>query len=124
MSDQGSIDPPRNFTIALEDRVRALAGPPAYMRRKRAIEDLEEKLVNNTLALLRAGRAPDEIEARTRRDLARRNDLVDRHNRYYPAEANLPIHPRTGRLLERGAPWKPLEGWTVETLVERAKERV
>lgn len=24
------------------------------------------------------------------------NDLIDRHNRYYPAESRLPMNPRTG----------------------------
>ncbi len=38
--------PAHNFTIATEERVRAIAnGPPAYVRRKRAIEDLEEGLL-------------------------------------------------------------------------------
>ncbi len=30
------------------------------------------------------------------------NELIDKHNRYYPIEANLPIDVRTGRLLDRG----------------------
>jgi hypothetical protein len=109
-----TIDPPRNFSISLSDRVRAYAGPPAYMRRRRAIEDLEVSLLER----LRLGLAEEDAEVR--RDLAKLNDLIDRHNRYYPMEANLPIDPPTGRLLERNMPWRPLAPWTFERLVHAA----
>jgi hypothetical protein len=113
-----SIDPPRNFSLSLEERVRALAGPPAYIRRKRAIEDLEETLVVSVRAHLAAGLRGDAIATRTARDLTRVNELIDAHNRYYPIEANLPYHPRTGQLLERvgGRPWAPLRPWSLDRL--------
>jgi len=44
------------------------------------------------------------------------NELIDKHNRYYPIEANLPFDMQTGRLLERGVPWKPLPHQTLESL--------
>src|SRR5579871_5084676 len=38
--------PARNFTLSAEQQVRAAAaGPPAYIRRKRAIEDLRESIL-------------------------------------------------------------------------------
>jgi hypothetical protein len=41
----GTAAPPRNFTITIEQRMVALvAGVPAYIARKRRIEDIEEKL--------------------------------------------------------------------------------
>ena len=48
------------------------------------------------------------------------NDLIGRHNRYYPIEANLPIDVRSGKLLERGAPWRPLPAVTMDELLARA----
>jgi hypothetical protein len=110
-----TVTPPRNFTLSVEDRLRAYAqGVPSYIRRRRRIEDLEAKLI----AKLAAADAPAEVAASpaVTEDLARLNDLIARHNRYYPIEANLPIDVRTGRLLERGAPWRPLPAVTVPDL--------
>ena len=50
-------------------------------------------------------------------DLALLNDLIGRHNNYYPIEANLPVDVRTGRLLERGMPWRPLSSVTPQDLL-------
>ena len=36
-------------------------------------------------------------------------------------EANLPIDPRTGKLLDRGAPWRPLAAVTLDALLARAR---
>jgi hypothetical protein len=100
--------PSRNFTLTVEERLRAYAeGPPAWARRRRRIEDLEAELVR------RVAVAPDEeLAAR----LAVLNDLIARHNRYYPIEANLPIDPRSGALLDRGASWRPLPPLTLAGL--------
>jgi hypothetical protein len=41
-----TVAPPRNFTLSIEDRLRAYAqGVPSYIRRRRRIEDLEAKLI-------------------------------------------------------------------------------
>ncbi len=59
------------------------------------------------------------------RALERLNDLIDRHNRWYPIEANLPIHARTGALLDRdGQPWRPLPSVSADDLVTRALARL
>ena len=111
--------PPRNFTLSLEDRLRAYAqGVPSYIRRRRRIEDLEERLIRRLVA----APAPAEAlaSAEVVDDLAQLNDLIARHNRYYPIEANLPIDVRSGRLLERGAPWRPLPAITPADLLARA----
>jgi hypothetical protein len=106
--------PARNFTIATEDRVRAVvAGPPAYVRRLRAMEDLEAAIVR----ILASG----QLEREAIWLLEQLNDLVSRHNRYYPIEANLPIDPRTGELLDRnGRHWKPLPTLSLDELKGRA----
>jgi hypothetical protein len=47
--------------------------------------------------------------------LDRLNDLISRHNRYYPIEAKLAIDPRTGELLDRdGKHWKPMPARSLE----------
>ncbi len=122
-----SIDPPRNFTISTEERVRALAaGAPAWAIRKRRIEDAiarYERTLRDVLdAMLVAGASADRIEAKLmerakRLDIAKTNALIDAHNRYYPIEANLPIDPRSGEYLQLGRLWKREPLLTVEALV-------
>ncbi len=108
--------PQRNFTLPTEERVRALVGgPPAFVRRLRAIEDLEERIVQ---ALI------DDAGAAVTRDLERLDELVRRHNRYYPVEAELAMHPRTGEMLDRtGKPWRPMQPRTLRELVAIAEQR-
>jgi hypothetical protein len=128
-----SLDPPRNFTIATEERVRALAvGVPAYAARKKRIEDAEEQflraLVTRDHELAAQGASPEAREASLlteakRFDLAAVNRLVESHNRYYPIEANLPIDPKTGIYLLREVPWQPEEPLTAERLVRAALTR-
>ena len=98
------------------------------MRRKRRIEDLEDA-ARSALALayeqalmdnggdVRGARAA-MIQSARRLDLRLLNDLIDRHNRYYPIEANLPSDVQTGCLLVGGKPWEPLPSVTWETLLE------
>ena len=107
--------PSRNFTLPTEERVRAVvAGLPAFVRRLRIIEDLEAAIVR----LLASG----QHERRARWLIDRLNDLVSRHNRYYPIEAQLRIDPRTGELLDRdGNHWKPMPARSLEDLRRRAE---
>jgi hypothetical protein len=111
--------PPRNFTLTLEERLQAYAqGVPGYMRRRRRIEDLEERLIGR----LAEAEAPAEeaASAEFTAELAQLNDLIGRHNRYYPIEARLPIDVRSKRLFERGAPWRPLPPVTAADLLGRS----
>jgi hypothetical protein len=127
-----TLDPARNFALSTEERVRAVAGgPPAYLRRRRAIEDATEGIVR--LLVERCEEAVAEgadVREHARahapmRTLERLNDLVSRHNRYYPIEANLPIHPPTGELMDRtGEPWRPMKPWSMEELIECAVARL
>jgi hypothetical protein len=122
-----SIDPPRNFKISIEERVRALAsGAPAWAVRKRRIEDAiaryERTLRDVQDALLVADAPAERIEAKLlerakRFDIAKTNALIETHNRYYPIEANLPIDPRTGGYLQLGRPWQREPLVTAEALV-------
>jgi hypothetical protein len=123
--------PARNFSLGTEERVRAItAGPPAHLRRLRAIEDLEETIVRFLAECFDQARAASEdaeAYARARapkRALERLADLIDRHNRFYPIEANLPMHPRTGQLVDRtGAPFRPMPRADLAHLLARARTR-
>ena len=108
--------PARNFTLSLEDRLRAYAqGVPSYIRRRRRIEDLEARLIR----LLASAASPAEAasSAEVAADLEQLNDLIARHNRYYPIEANLPIDPRSGGSLDNGRAFQKLPLVTVDALL-------
>jgi hypothetical protein len=124
-----SADPLRNFTLSVDERVRALTiGAPAYAIRKRKIEDAEEQwvalLVELREKLEASGVAPADVEHALRRkaetfDYRRVNDLVAQHNRWYPVEANLRIDPKTGGYLVYGRPWHPETQFTAERILKR-----
>jgi len=94
----------RNFRPDPESAVRALGGPTMWMRRLRAIEDAvdqhERQLGQAWRTLAEELRDPAEF-ADAWRELARNwsfaevNELIERHNRNFPAEARLPMDPRT-----------------------------
>jgi hypothetical protein len=120
---------PMGFKISLAERMRAAAGLPAFIRRKRRIEDLEQatlqaldEIYEDALGEAQGdrGAALEAFRARARElDLGLINDLVDRHNRYYPIEANLPIDVQTGQVMMGSEPWEPLEPVTCDGLVAR-----
>lgn len=134
VSDFKSVDPPRNFSISVQERVRALTiGVPAYAARKRHIEDLEDTLIgalvelHDELTLRRTAPAivaERLLTAARAADLAKINDLVAKHNRFYPIEANLAIEPATGAYLVAGRRWHPVATWSPETLVDAAVARL
>lgn len=112
--------PVRNFQIPLAERIRAMGGPPAYIARKRSIEDFEAAFVRR----LRDALAVSEEKAATAirgSEIERLNKLIDAHNRYYPIEANLPVSYKTGEFMVWGEPWRPLVPWTLERLLEVAR---
>ena len=137
-----TLAPPRNFTISTADRVRAAQGPPAYMRRKRQIEDLDAMLraavaealthaVEQAARAAQRGRAavdPVAVAHRAldddpavRKVLAELNRLIAAHNRYYPIEANLPVDPVRRIQLDRDRrPYKPLPAVSLDDLFAAA----
>ena len=117
----------RNFRPDAESAIRALGGPTAWMRRLRAIEDAvdqhERQLGESWRQLAQEIEDPDEF-ARLWLDQARQwsfaevNDLIERHNRNFPAEARLPMDPKTRDFIRiNGRPYQrqPLdEAWILE----------
>ncbi|MFT3767178.1 MAG: hypothetical protein QM820_16900 [Minicystis sp.] len=116
---------PRNFTITTAERMRALAaGPPAYSRRLRRIEDLQAAIVRSIVEEDAKGEGqidPSALPTAIERDLGRLNQLIDDHNRYYPIEASLRIDLRTRRLMDWGEPWVPMPKVTIEVLLATAR---
>ena len=94
----------RNFRPDPDSAVRALVGPTVWMRRLRAIEDAVDQHERQLAAAwhhlaLETGDAAEFAELW--REQARRwsfaevNELIERHNRNFPAEARLAMDPRT-----------------------------
>jgi hypothetical protein len=118
----------RNFRPGVDAYVTGLHGPPAYLERLRQIEALSaehESLLAEAWERLAKRHARDPAGfARAWHRLAERwnfgavNELIDRHNRWYPAEARLPMDPRTGDfVLVDGRPYRRREldaGWVLE----------
>jgi hypothetical protein len=94
----------RNFRPDGDAAIRGLGGPTIWMRRLRAIEEeveLHEQQLGEAWHEL-AEEAPDADEfarrwGKTVRawSFAQVNELIERHNRNFPAEARLPMDPRT-----------------------------
>jgi hypothetical protein len=97
----------RNFRPAADAQIAALGGPLAWMRRLRAIE-IEVELHEQQLAEAYELRDSPEQWRRLAEawDFSEVNDLIERHNRHYPAESRLPMNPRTGDfVLVNGRPY-------------------
>jgi hypothetical protein len=96
----------RNFRPDATAQLAALGGPLAWMRRLRAIEiaiQLHETQLADAYHALREEHGDDpEGFARAWRELAEEwdfhevNNLIETHNRHFPAESRLPMNPRTG----------------------------
>ena len=94
----------RNFRPTEDAYLSALGGPLPYMVRLRTITEMtgdhERRLAEAWAALAAETAESDHFEEAWRAELARWsfdevNDLIDRHNRYYPVESRLPMDPKT-----------------------------
>jgi hypothetical protein len=106
----------RNFKAGADSYVASLGGPLPWMQRRRAIE---EEIARHERRLAES-RAELAATCRTEAELARRwretaegwnfyavNDLIERHNRNFPAESRLPMDPRTGDFVQlNGKPYR------------------
>jgi hypothetical protein len=115
----------RNFRPTAESYIASLGGPLPWMRRLSQIAEEtaehERQLAEARAGLLEEG--ADDFPRRWER-LARRwrfdavNELIARHNRYFPAEARLPMDPSTrDYALVNGRPYRlePLDAaWILE----------
>ena len=88
----------RNFRPDAGSYLASLGGPLPYMARLREIDALtiqhEQRLAS---AYEQFGHDAEAWAAAARRwDFGDVNELIGRHNRWYPAESRLPMDPRTG----------------------------
>jgi hypothetical protein len=87
----------RRFRPEADRYLASLGGPLPYMQRLRQIDDA----IDAHAARLAQAYAEREGDAAAWRRLAERwdfgevNDLIERHNRFYPIEARLAMDPRT-----------------------------
>jgi hypothetical protein len=103
------VGPAQNFTVSLAEKVRGKGGLPEHIYRLGVIE----RLTLRYLTELRQAADPQKHAATLH--LERLNELIAKHNRYYPIEANLPIDPSTGGSID----WRPMAPITVEWLLAR-----
>ena len=117
----------RNFRPTEQSYLVALGGPLPWMRRLREIEDAVERNERRLEEAWREAAAESgDAQAFAESWLAvagawrfdEVNDLIDRHNRFFPAEARLPMDPRTRDfVLVNGKPYRrePLgPAWILE----------
>jgi hypothetical protein len=110
----------RNFSSQPDTYLASLGGPLPYMRRLREIERLTEE----HLEALEAAYAEHGSDPRRWRETADRwdfgdvNELVEKHNRWFPTEARLRMDPRTRDFVKVGGrPYtqNPLDAdWVLE----------
>jgi len=96
---------PRLFKPSADAYLVATRGPLPYMLRlreiERATEEHERRLLEQWRLLALECEDPAEFRARwvagaLTVSFDEVNDLIDRHNRWYPAESRLPMDPRRG----------------------------
>ncbi len=117
----------RNFRPDGGGYLTALGGPLHYMLR---VRDIDEQIVDHERRLtearegLRLAVPNDAAFAERWREVVEAwsfdevNDLIERHNRWYPVESRLPMDPRRGDFaLVNGRDYRraPLDaGWALE----------
>ena len=110
----------RHFRPDVSSYLASLGGPRPYMARLReiaALIDAHEEALAAEYAVWGSDAAAWRALA-DRWDFSELNDLIDRHNRWYPAEARLPMDPTTGdHVLVNGEHYskRPLDAtWVLE----------
>ncbi len=88
----------RNFRPDADSYLASLGGPRPYMVRLRQISALttahQQALAEAYVA--HGGDSAAWVALVEGWDFSEVNELIDRHNRWYPAESRLPMDPRTG----------------------------
>jgi hypothetical protein len=87
----------RRFRVEADRYLASLGGPLPYMQRLRQIDDaIESHRARLEQAYAESGGDPAAWRRTAERwDFGDVNDLIERHNRWYPIEARLAMDPRT-----------------------------
>ena len=94
----------RNFQPEADLYLASLGGPLPYMQRLRRIDE-ETDAVREQLAEAYAEQRHDPAAWRriaARWDFGEINDLIERHNRWFPVESRLPMDPRSRDFVKIG----------------------
>jgi len=91
----------RNFRAEPDSYIASLGGPLPYMQRMRQIEELTAAHLER-LAEAYAENAGEWRTVAGRWDFEDVNDLIERHNRWYPIEARLAMDPRSRDFVKVG----------------------
>jgi hypothetical protein len=106
----------KNFVTGADHYVASIGGPLPWMQRRRMIEDEteqhERRLAEAWRELAESCRNEAEFSRRWR-GIAEAwsfhavNELIEKHNRNFPAESRLPMDPRTGDFVRlNGKPYR------------------
>ena len=116
----------RNFRPTADGYLASLGGPLPYMTRLREIEAMtaaHEQTLGDERLRLAAEMPPERLaqawyEAVARWSFDEVNDLIARHNRWFPVESRLPMDPRRrdyALVYGRDYRLRPLDaGWALE----------
>ena len=108
----------RNFRPDAGSYLASLGGPLPYMTRLREIAALTARLEEELGEAYESHGEDDWADYVERLDFTEVNDLIDRHNRWYPIESRLPMDPRTGDFVlvnGRHYSMRPLDArWVLE----------
>jgi hypothetical protein len=107
----------RNFRPDAASYITSLGGPLPYMARLREIHELtasHERRLGEEWARVAAECSDDEqlferrwLRVAERWNFVEVNDLIERHNRWFPLESRLPMDPQTGDfVLLDGRPYR------------------
>jgi hypothetical protein len=93
----------RNFRPEADTYLASLGGPLPYMKRLRLIEEeTADHLHRLAEAYARRKDAASWRQLAERWDFGEVNELIDRHNRWYPIEARLAMDPRSRDFVKVG----------------------
>jgi hypothetical protein len=108
----------RNFVAEPDSYLASLGGPLPYMRRLREIEHETDRHLEALAAAYAEHDADEWLRVAERWDFGSVNELIEKHNRWFPAEARLKMDPRTRDFVKVGGkPYRrePLDAaWILE----------
>ncbi len=120
----------RNFSVSADKEIQSyISRAPEFAIRARRIEDAIERLysnLENQYNKLNAEYGIDSIVFKEKWtdiidnvELDEINELIDKHNKYYPIEAGLPLDPMSGQYMFGAIPWKGKEKITKVEIIRR-----
>lgn len=119
----------KNFSVPLADQVQSYYGAPEYALRASKIENAIDQLMDElsleyTNMINKFSNKPEVfaqkwIEFIESLELNELNDLIEKHNKNYPLEANLNIDPHSGKYLMGSTSWEEQEKITKDILIKK-----